>query len=347
MVLALAAVFVALTPGRRRAERRLAESEAKYRLLIENQSDMVVQVDADNRFVFVNPRYCEMFGKTEDELLGQRFLPLVHPDDQESTTRSMESLNVAPHECYLEQRAKTVYGWRWLAWSDRAVVDENGSITSVIGVGQDITERKVAQQQLEGALEEKSALMAEMNHRIKNNLTMIVSLIRLKTRQGDGRDDLSDIQRQIDAIRIVHEKLHESTDVTSVVLQPYLDQLLGTIFESFADQPIHASVRAAGLSLPSRAATVIGLIVNELATNAIKHGAVVAEPLEFSCTAASRDGHCELVVANSGKPFPADVDLGTSPTLGMRIVTMLVDQLNGTIDLAREPSPEFTIRFPL
>ncbi len=346
----LTVLIVVLIVGnlcRRRAERRLAESERTYRLLVEHQSEMVVQVDAEGRFLFASPRYCKTFGKTEDELLGRRFLPLVHPDDHASTEAAMRSLRAPPHECRVEQRAKTVEGWRWFAWADRAIVDEDGNVTSVIGVGQDITERKNTQDKLQSALEAKDALMKEMNHRIKNNLMMIISLIRLKARQPGDHSDLADIQRQIEAIRIVHEKLHESADVTSVVVEPYLRQLISTVFASFADRPVDWTVNAPRTSLPVKVATVVGLIVNELTTNAIQHGMAETGTMSFECTVTTDESVFTLLVSNTGKPFPLDVDLSQTTTLGMRIVTMLVDQLDGSLSLRREPSPEFTIRFPV
>ncbi|MEN8148709.1 MAG: PAS domain S-box protein [Planctomycetota bacterium] len=120
----------------------LEESEAKYRLLVENQSDMIVKVDTKGRFLFVSPSYLRIFGKAEGELLGREFLPLVHDDDREATERAMEKLYRAPWSCYLEQRAMTKDGWRWLAWADTAVRDASGEVTAIVGVGRDITERK-------------------------------------------------------------------------------------------------------------------------------------------------------------------------------------------------------------
>ncbi len=127
---------------RHRSEKELKESEEKYRLLVENQSDMVVKVDTSGRFLFVSPTYCRTFGKTEDELLGRQFMPLVHEDDRALTAKAMEALYTPPHTAYIEQQAMTKDGWRWLAWVDTAVLDEDGKVMEIIGVGRDITKRK-------------------------------------------------------------------------------------------------------------------------------------------------------------------------------------------------------------
>ena len=124
-----------------RSEQALQESEEKYRLLIENQQDLVVKVDTQGRFQFVSPSYCNLFGKTEDELIGNTFMPLVHEEDLQQTTEAMKQLHYPPHSVYIEQRAMTRSGWRWLGWVDTAVLDEQGNVTAIIGVGRDITER--------------------------------------------------------------------------------------------------------------------------------------------------------------------------------------------------------------
>jgi len=130
-------------------ENRLRISEEKYRLLIENQNDLVVKVDSANKFIYVSPSYCKMFGKTEQELIGNSFLPLVHHDDIEETQKTMQQLYESPHTCKVVQRAMTVNGWRWFSWNDTAVVNDRGEIESVIGLGRDITERRLTELKLE------------------------------------------------------------------------------------------------------------------------------------------------------------------------------------------------------
>jgi PAS domain S-box-containing protein len=120
----------------------LRESEEKYRLLIEHQTDLVVKVDTEGRFLFVSPSYCELFGMREEELLGTTYLPLVHEEDREATAEAVARLFHPPHTCYVEQRALTTDGWRWLAWSDRAVLDLQGNVSFIVAVGRDISEQK-------------------------------------------------------------------------------------------------------------------------------------------------------------------------------------------------------------
>jgi len=130
-----------------RKQEQLIQSEEKYRLLINNQTDLVVKVDTDGKFQFVSPSYCEMFGRTEKELLGNKFMPLVHEDDREHTVKTMKALFTPPHTAYLEQRAMTKDGWKWLSWVDTGVLDEEKNVVAIIGVGRDISAQKYAEEE--------------------------------------------------------------------------------------------------------------------------------------------------------------------------------------------------------
>ena len=149
-VVQMALIFSLLHHRRlsRKATASLSASESKYRLLVEQQTDMVVKVDTAGRFLYVSPSYCKVFGKREEELLGKAFLPLVHDDDRAATEEAMRNLFSPPHTAYLEQRALTSDGWRWLAWKDTAVLGPDGRVEEIIGVGSDINERKLAEQAL-------------------------------------------------------------------------------------------------------------------------------------------------------------------------------------------------------
>lgn len=138
---------------------RLKKSEARYRGLVESENIMIVRVDRKNRFTFLNEKYCQTFGKTKEELIGHSFVPLIHEEDRRPTLEAMEKLKAPPYHCQLEQRAYTVDGWRWIHWEDHAVVDDDGNIVEVQGVGRDITDAK-----------EREELLARKNFELESML---------------------------------------------------------------------------------------------------------------------------------------------------------------------------------
>lgn len=462
---------------RKRTQEALDRREREYRLLVENQSDLVVRIDGEGRFEFVSESYCELFGKTREELIGHSFVPLVHEEDRAHTLEAMKKLYEPPYRTHMEQRAMTRHGWRWLEWEDRAVLDEGGAVAGIIGSGRDITRRKEAElerarseermrmildllpvpiaisegadervllynrkfhevfgysseevsdveawferaypdavyrdevrqewhrrmetathgepdfdpmdvqvtcsdgtvrsvsvrgysigdihmvvfvdftdlyeirRKLEDSVAEKEALMRELNHRVKNNLAMVSSLIGLKDSALGDAADLSDIRTRISAISFIHEKLYETEDITHIDFRAYTRALLPSIFSFHAGPRVHIEDAVDGISLPTRTAVNLGLLVNELATNAMKHGFTPDEEPRFSVTLSENcnDDCYLLTVTNSGRPFPPDIDLETPQSMGLRLVRALVDQLGGSIELSRTPHPSFAVRVP-
>lgn len=171
---------------RKRAEAAVRLSEEKYRLLVDHQTDLIVKIDPESRFLFVSPTYCQAFGKSEEELLGRTFMPLVHEDDRESTAKAMDDLFRPPYRDYHEQRALTQAGWRWFGWADKAVVDEDGHITAVVGVGRDITERKRADEALQRS-NRQLRMLSDCNQaliRIDEEVELLTAVCDIAVRLG-------------------------------------------------------------------------------------------------------------------------------------------------------------------
>jgi len=131
---------------RKRTEAELRRSEARYRGIVESQQDLVVRTDTEGLFTFVNDAYCRMFGRSREDLLGSFYHPLVHPDDLPKTLEAMKRLYEPPYRITVEQRALTVDGWRWIAWEDYAIRDDEGNVVEIQGVGRDITHRVEVEQ---------------------------------------------------------------------------------------------------------------------------------------------------------------------------------------------------------
>ncbi|WP_010423238.1 ATP-binding protein [Anaerophaga thermohalophila] len=185
------------------AEMRLKKSEEKYRLLVENQSDLVVKVDKEGYFLYVSPSYCKLFGKPEEELLNKKFLPFVHPGDREKITEAMKKLTQPPYQVTVEQRAMTRDGWKWISWNGTAIVDEKtGEINEIIGVGRDVTEQKLA----ETALQESRELLAQQNEEYASLNEEYLSM----------NEELSSINEDLSA---AIEKAEESEKLKTAFLQ--------------------------------------------------------------------------------------------------------------------------------
>jgi PAS domain S-box-containing protein len=136
------------TEERITANEALGNRDSDLRLLVENQTDMIVAFDTEGRLKFVSPSYCRTFGKTREELIGKAFIPLIHEDDREAVKEAIARVYAKPYRGYVEERAMTVDGWRWQAWLNTSILDENEAVSSIIAVGRDVTDRKDVEHRL-------------------------------------------------------------------------------------------------------------------------------------------------------------------------------------------------------
>lgn len=127
---------------RKNTEEYIRKNEEKYRLLVEGQTDLVIKYNTNKNLLFVSPSFCDLFNKSENELIGSSVMQLIHPADQTVTLSVLELLNNPPYICYLEHKALTKNGWRCIAWNNKAVLDNDNKLYEIIAVGRDITYQK-------------------------------------------------------------------------------------------------------------------------------------------------------------------------------------------------------------
>ena len=327
-------------------EETIEESERQKNVILNSTSEMVAYYDLDFSVIWCNQAAAVTAGKYPEELIGLRCYEVwkgrSNPCPECPVVKARETKTPQ------EGEQQTPDGRSWLV-RGYPVLDEFGTVTALVEFGQNITEQKKMEKNLHRSLQEKNSLMQELNHRVKNNLMQITSLINLKNAALGESVDLYDIIHQIDAIRIVHEKLYTTGDITHISIREYLHDLLSTVFASFVERPVEIIDKIEEHRIPTKTAIPIGLITNEIATNAIKYGFPGHESPRFT-VAFRRDtvsGTQTLILSNTGAPFPEDIDFDNPATLGLRLISALAEQLDGTVELARKPHPLLTIRFPI
>ena len=176
---------------------------------------------------------------------------------------------------------------------------------------------------------------------------MVSSLISLK--DGEIDYDLSDLKYRIDAIRLIHEKLHQYGHIEQIKANEYIQEILESIFSSFATQKVNIVNNSEDVNLHPRTLVPLGIVINEIATNAVKYGFTDHEEARFSVDMEkdSESKHYILTLSNTGNPFPEEIGLENPETMGLQLIYSLVAQLDGTIELQKKPNPVFTIRFPI
>jgi PAS domain S-box-containing protein len=222
----------------------------------------------------------------------------------------------------------------------------------------ELAERQQAEAHLRVLLQEKDVLLKEVHHRVKNNLQVISSLLRMQSRLVDEpvAELLREAQNRVQSISIIHEHLYQSVDLSRIDFAEYVQILVNHLLRSYgADtQGIQVQLDIAAVNPGLNTAIPCGLIINELVSNSLKYAFSKTKVGKIKICLASQPQHTTvgknegiLIVQDNGVGFPPDVDWQSSHSLGLRIVCTLVDQLGGTITLDRDRGTTFRITFPL
>jgi two-component sensor histidine kinase len=214
-------------------------------------------------------------------------------------------------------------------------------------------ELRDSQARLQAALQEKEVLLAEVYHRIKNNLQVISSLLDL---QADTVEDpqvralFEDSQQRIQAVALLHESLSQSRHAARIPATEYINRLSTQVFQAYAPpgDRISLHIQVDPIWIAVRNAVPCGLLVNELLSNSLKYAFPGERCGEVTIALrATSEGQMLLVVSDTGIGFPAHQDFRHSESLGLQLVCLLTEQLGGTIELDRGVGTHWTMRFPL
>jgi two-component sensor histidine kinase len=221
---------------------------------------------------------------------------------------------------------------------------------STLALGAVLGERERALERLERALAEKELLHREIHHRVKNNLNLVASLLSVQTeyvRDPNTIAILEDARHRVIAMAKIHERLTGRRDVSTVDFGEYLT-LLGEDFRhSLTRTDISIVVSTAPVILDVERAISCGLVVNELATNALTHAFPNGNGGEINIILSLLNTkHLRLIVSDNGIGLPADWSLASSSSMGMMVVQSLTRQLGATVDITSEKGTTFTIDFP-
>ena len=333
-------------------EEALALSEQRFRLAVGSFPDGLVMVDQKARMVLVNAGMETLFGYARDELLGADIECLI-PDAQRQGhaahfLRYMEHPSARAMANRRELNARRKDGTEFqVEIGLNPIPSDQG--TMVLATIQDVTARYAARRATERALEEKTVLLHEIHHRVKNNLQVISSLLNLQSRgaTGDVAAALAESQGRIKAMALIHQLLYERNDFSSVDIAEYLKRLCNLLSES------HRSIRPRfqfvleaddGVCVSLKRAVPCGLLVNELVTNALKHAFPEPRTGQVRVALAKGDAGFTITVADDGVGLPPEVLPGVTRSLGMQLIPLLTDQACGSWQLDRDNGTRFTIR---
>jgi PAS domain S-box len=322
---------------------------------IEQSPAIVMIADRTGRIEYVNPSFERSTGYSAAEAIGQnpRLLKSGHTSEAEYK-RLWETIASGGEwrGQFLNKRKDG--GQYWEEASISPIVDSEGAITHYVAVKQDITASKDQEEALRRSLAEKEVLLREVHHRVKNNLQVVSSLLSINASgilDPEARAAFSESQRQVRAISLAHEALYLSENVAAIDMAAYLRGIAQEINRSFWREGVEIEVYAESLALSIDRAVPCGLLVNELATNAVKHafpdGRRGKVRIELR---RAGEGSALLVVEDDGVGFGSSGsrrEEGGPEPMGLRLASALAGQIGGKLSVGEEGRARITLAFEI
>jgi len=215
----------------------------------------------------------------------------------------------------------------------------------VLAVVKDITEIKQAEE-----MRRKDILLKEVHHRVKNNLQIISSMLRLQSRKFTDKETIEAFrksQNRAKSMAIAHEKLYQSRDLENIELSSYIETLTKYLLNTYGCDPenIKIDIKIKNITQDIDTAIPLGLIINEIVSNSLKHAFKDHKGEIFVEIVPDVDGQYMLTIRDNGIGFPEDLNFMNTDSLGMQLVVSLVEQIEGSIELIRGNGTEFRIKF--
>ena len=329
--------------------------EHQFRLLADNAPVMIWRSDTSKACDFFNKQWLAFTGRTLEQEFGDGWTEGVHPDDFQNCLAVYTAAFDARRDFSMSYRLRRYDGtYRWVLDNGTPYFDGDGAFAGYFGSCVDVTEMHETQEELRRTMDnqarmlaDKEALLREVQHRVRNNLQLIGSLLTL---QADGvadqqaRTELNEATTRVRSIALAQEKLHDTASAT-IDLAVYFGSLAETVSSRMGRSGITFDSSATESTfLALERAVPLGLIVNELLINSARH----AFPADRGGTVSigthrPGDGTLSVTVADDGNGLPPDFDLERAKTLGLRLVRRLAAQLRARVTTEPGSGARFSI----
>lgn len=344
------------------AEHHFEESENLYRFLAEHSPDVISLFDRNLNRRFVSPSCFSMYGFTEEELLTRPdSFEVIDLSYRKQIKSSIESIVQRKTPQILVYKAKKRTGQPfWVESHINPMFDPiSGEVYELVTVVRDISDRVRYEEQLAENERQKEVLLYEIHHRVKNNFAILISLMELQrqyAKSGTLDMPLIDLQLRVRTMSLVHEQLYRNQSIDAIPLGPYLDRLTSIVSSAFSKNNIklHTSVQECATRIEM--ALPLGLILNELLTNAFKYAFPNNEQGDIwidlhldKTSQAAPDGlesmNYVLKVWDNGVGLPESFSFEENISTGSQIIRILIEQLEAQYEIIRQPGASFLLRF--
>ncbi len=347
---------IGLAFSRKKAKEALEKQRKVHQAIINKAHTHLVFLDTDCNFVAVNSKYAETCQRTPEELIGKNHFYLFPNEENEEIFRQVRDTGqpVSYHDKPFEFSDQPERGVTYWDWTLSPVFDDAGKVEGFVFSLVETTERKKAEEKIKASLKEKEVLLREIHHRVKNNLQVIISLLRLqsdKIKDKQYAKMLQESQERIKSMALIHEKLYQSEDLAHIDFRGYVKSLVNSLSRSYGvgSNKVRIKIDVEDIPLGLDNAIPTGMILNELVSNSLKYAFPEGRKGEINVIISSTgEQDVELTVSDNGIGIPEDLDIRNSDSLGLHLVTILTEhQLQGKLEIDRTDGAEFNIRFKM
>jgi PAS domain S-box-containing protein len=338
------------TTARHHAEVALRESEERFRLFMDNSPTIAWVKDEQGRHVYLSKTYEDSFGVRLEEWRGRTDAEVWPPDVAAGFRRNDEIVLATNRPLAVAEEATMPGGERRFWLNTKFPFRDSSGRRYVAGIGVDITESRRTEEQLRAALVANQTLLREVHHRTKNNLQMLCDLLYLQAAQLDSAEAktvLDEAYGRIFAIARLHEQLYQSFGSGAIRLAEYLNRIIAGCGDVHRNVSMVLDAPDDALALDVDRAIHLGLVVNELLINAVKHGFPSGGSGAVRIGVRRVADRVEVQVRDNGKGLPAGLEVERAKSLGLRIVHILTNRLGGRVRIENDNGAVFTLAFPL
>jgi PAS domain S-box-containing protein len=356
----------------KKAEEKLRDSEEKYRNIVETANEIILITNNKEVITFVNKKIEDMLGYSMGEVISKPIWSFISKDYRPIVKQHLEKRRQGISESYEAKLIRKDGSTVWVLLNAKPLFDKENKYVGAMSMLTDITQRKEAGEALAKI---ETARKKEIHHRIKNNLQVISSLLDLQAEKFKNIGYIKDLevleafresQDRVRSMSLIHEELYKGEGVDIFDFSSYIKELTKNLFLTYRLGNANISLNLdleENLFFDMDIATPLGLIINELVSNSLKHAFTgrykgeiqiklfhektedYTNSIEGNKSEGCKSTNFFLIVSDNGVGIPENVDIKNTYTLGLQLVSSLVDQLDGKLELKRNKGTEFTIRF--
>jgi PAS domain S-box-containing protein len=365
----------------KKAEERLQESEGRYRNIVETANEGISIIDAEERITFVNKQIEDMLGYSSEELVGRPMWNFLSDESKaiikQAFKKGRENINESLEVKFIRKDGSLL----WTHTNAKSIFDKGGKFLGILNLHTDITKRKEVEEALRNL---EIARKKEIHHRIKNNLQVISSLLDLQAEKFRNRKSINESevleafresQDRVISMALIHEELYRGEELDKLNFSLYIKKLADALFFTYRLGNANVSLNMdleENILLDMDTAVPLGIIVNELVSNSLKYAFSDRDKgkiqikfhkdgnqikfhkdkngehrniIEKSKNKDYKSTSFILTVSDNGVGISENLDIEELDSLGLQLVTFLVDQLDGELELKKSNGTEFIIRF--